>query len=295
MEYTLAPLRLPTYYRLAAEFEENVYYSRSVMHRLSSDRITALHYHAALELGYCLDGRGITYVGDRIYRYQTGDLQWVRPYQPHLSASDPGTESRWIWISVDTLQLFLQAQIGNAEALVGLFKNGYSGVFHPEEYPRLSRLMVDFDAATQAGENDTLGNAHRAFLLGEMLWETAKIGAEQEEENAIAGFGRILPAVRYISEHYAEKEAVREEKIAALLGVCPSYLRVLFRKETGMSLRTFLLRTRLAAAAHLLMETSEGILDIALETGFEEASYFTRAFRNCYGMPPARYRREKRH
>ena len=67
------------------------------------------------------------------------------------------------------------------------------------------------------------------------------------------------------------------------------YIGRLFKKETGITFHQYCLLLRLKKAESLLLKTSEKIIDIALECGFNNISYFNRAFKAQYGMTPSEY------
>ena len=60
-----------------------------------------------------------------------------------------------------------------------------------------------------------------------------------------------------------------------------------FQERYHCSPRTWINRERLAHARMLLQNTSKQVSEIALECGFESASYFSRLFREQYGHTPA--------
>lgn len=63
------------------------------------------------------------------------------------------------------------------------------------------------------------------------------------------------------------------------------------KEETGMTPGKFILSVRMDAAVRMLEENSEdSIAEIAYSTGFNSPNYFTRAFKNTYGMTPSEYR-----
>jgi transcriptional regulator GlxA family with amidase domain len=45
--------------------------------------------------------------------------------------------------------------------------------------------------------------------------------------------------------------------------------------------------------ARALTATNRGVAQIASEVGYESEAAFNRAFKREYGLPPARYRRDK--
>ncbi len=57
---------------------------------------------------------------------------------------------------------------------------------------------------------------------------------------------------------------------------------------------TYLTRWRLQLAAQSLTRTSKGVAEIASDVGYDSESAFNRAFKREFGLPPARYRRERR-
>ena len=59
---------------------------------------------------------------------------------------------------------------------------------------------------------------------------------------------------------------------------------------TGSVATTFVTGLRLERAALLLATTTQEIVGIAAECGFETLSYFYRRFGQRYGLPPRAYR-----
>lgn len=79
--------------------------------------------------------------------------------------------------------------------------------------------------------------------------------------------------------------------VAAVVGVDPSHLARVFRREHGISVGTYLRRLRLDRAAARLAGSRDSVARIAMDEGFADQSHFTRAFKRHTGVTPARYRR----
>src|SRR5690554_681020 len=60
-----------------------------------------LHYHASLEIGYCISGAGQFYFGEKCYTVQPGDLFLVNNSELHIAQSDASNPSRYIFINFD--------------------------------------------------------------------------------------------------------------------------------------------------------------------------------------------------
>ena len=67
--------------------------------------------------------------------------------------------------------------------------------------------------------------------------------------------------------------------------------RVLKDKK-GTTLRQYIIAYRLKLARSLLENTKRTIAEIAEQTGFTDASYFTKTFRSTFGISPKDYRNQ---
>ncbi|MBO5472887.1 MAG: helix-turn-helix transcriptional regulator [Lachnospiraceae bacterium] len=86
-------------------------------------------------------------------------------------------------------------------------------------------------------------------------------------------------------------EALTLRRLAQRLGYSEYYTTRKFREISGMQLKEYLRRRRLAFALKEVRDSDRSILDIALNYGFSSHEAFTRAFRMIYGVTPSQYRR----
>ena len=103
---------------------------------------------------------------------------------------------------------------------------------------------------------------------------------------------RLRMLVDYITLH-PEKMLTREE-MCEMCGVSESTLRRIFKEKMGKTIAEFIRDTKMTYAAHLLVTTSDLVSDIAYKLGFESPSYFTKSFRENYGVSPQDYRKMSR-
>ncbi|MBQ8374022.1 MAG: AraC family transcriptional regulator [Clostridia bacterium] len=268
-------------------------YVSYVEHQLYPYDFISLHCHKHAEIGICLEGHGYNYIENRIYRFQTGDLQYVSAYVPHLAQSDKGVISKWIWISIDVLGLLGSYFKDDLPAFSSMQENSFNGTFHPEEHKKLADIIYRFYGALK--EPDKLNPWRELFLTGELLTEVSAIG-DVDAQNTLPynKSMRLYSIVLYIRNNYWDRAAMREENLAAISQYSVSHFRSLFKKEVGMSVQEFILKTRLSSAAYSLTNTNLSILDIALNAGFGNISYFNRAFSKFYSCSPSAYRKNNR-
>ncbi|GGD75862.1 AraC family transcriptional regulator [Paenibacillus nasutitermitis] len=99
--------------------------------------------------------------------------------------------------------------------------------------------------------------------------------------------------IRYLSAQYAEPVSI--ERMAETMGYNRAYLSRVFKRHTGMTPVTFLLKLRLDKARQLLRERQElTTQQIAASVGLQDPLYFSKQFRRYYGLSPSAYREEMR-
>ncbi|MCI9331428.1 MAG: response regulator [Oscillibacter sp.] len=155
-------------------------------------------------------------------------------------------------------------------------------------------------AAAQTGLED-LQYLHRNEIL-EQLYHcpslvslTAKLCAALEEkicstrglieqmENKPVRIVRELVAQRYM-EHISLGDA------ADATGLNPVYLSVLFKKETGINFKDYVVNVRMDKAKGLL-RSGESINRVAELVGYQDAKYFSRLFARVVGVNPTQYKK----
>ena len=103
----------------------------------------------------------------------------------------------------------------------------------------------------------------------------------------LAGQGRTQPAVLYVAAHFDAPIAL--EEAAALCRLGPTQFCRLFRQEHGISFGQHLVRYRLEQARQQLSGPGALVKEVAYAVGFNDLSYFTRAFKRRLGVCPSEY------
>jgi AraC-like DNA-binding protein len=102
----------------------------------------------------------------------------------------------------------------------------------------------------------------------------------------------VARALTTIEEAYAEPLTL--ERLAAEAGMERFAFAHAFRRVVGLSPYAHLVERRLRAAAALLRDTDQTVLEIALASGFPSVSSLNRGFRRAFGLTPTAYRAKPR-
>ena len=98
----------------------------------------------------------------------------------------------------------------------------------------------------------------------------------------------IKKAMLYMSEHF--NSPLTLDEVAEHVHLHPSYFSTLFKSSTGSSFKEYLNMVRIEESKRLLANTDYSIIDIAVATGFEDQSYFSKVFKKYTGLTPKQYR-----
>ena len=113
-------------------------------------------------------------------------------------------------------------------------------------------------------------------------------GRVKEKLNRSRSTSYVEKAKGYVRRYYRDK--IYLEDVAASLGVSPSYLSRLFKKETGICLQDFINEERVSRAASLLLYSDMPLSEIAAYVHFPNQSYMGKMFRKYRNMTPRQYR-----
>ncbi len=98
----------------------------------------------------------------------------------------------------------------------------------------------------------------------------------------------IRAGLNHINLHYGDTLSLSE--ISEVTGMSKFHFARQFKRYTGHTVVTYVNLIRCQAAARMLTSTSLPIGDIARRCGYENMSYFTRAFKRHLGVLPSHYR-----
>lgn len=103
--------------------------------------------------------------------------------------------------------------------------------------------------------------------------------------------GTTVKQIRQYINNHLDKELSRSE-LASIAYISPDYLSHVFKEETGESLSSYILASRLKLAKELLITTSHSVSTISVMCGFPNISYFSRQFKRMTGSSPIDFRKE---
>lgn len=121
--------------------------------------------------------------------------------------------------------------------------------------------------------------------------ETEEETEDAPEEGENSQTALVMAHVRrYLEDNYMFDLSL--DSVGEILHISPAYLSAQFKKYQKMNFLDCLTELRINAAKELLTDPFRSSAEVASMVGYEDASYFARAFKKRTGMTPTQYRRQ---
>lgn len=86
------------------------------------------------------------------------------------------------------------------------------------------------------------------------------------------------------------RRGISLEDVANHVNISTYYLSKIFKKEMGVNFITYVTDRKMDMAKEMLVNTDIPVLNIALDLAYNEANYFSKAFKKKTGLTPSEYR-----
>jgi AraC-like DNA-binding protein len=263
-------------------------------HRL--DKHFPAHRHDFLEFSLVTGGAGYEIINGMPHRLQPGAFTLMLPHQIHEILPD-----------ADSTLLLYNCNFDMALLFDTQFDSGIHGLLG-EDKP-CTTPFVQFEGDEAKWMEQTIREMYMEYRgtspwrntllrikLMELLIRFDRYRRQADDgslnTSSFPNTGSLLPAIRYIHEHY--REEIKLQNIAAKLHISPSNLSKRFKKQIGRSFVDFLHEVRTRHACSLLMSTGMSISQISYEVGYGSYKTFSRVFYAMKGMTPTAFREANR-
>ncbi len=254
-----------------------------------------MHWHEEMELIYIKKGCGIVSVDMQSHIVDAGTIVMILPGQLHGIYQLETNRMEYENIIFQPGILFSrQTDVGSSRFLQPFFSKDLAipTVFTAgmDAYPALSACLDQADEICKSfPQAYSFAIKSQLFQFFFLLFN--HYGTDKKNASGDHSLERIKHIVKYVEENYIHPIHIAE--IAAELGMSSSHFMKFFRETMGTSFISYLNEYRLTMASRLLLSSTDSVLSIAGETGFDNLSNFNRLFKRQFGMSPRAYRRRE--
>jgi AraC-like DNA-binding protein len=237
-------------------------------------KMDGVHYHDAYEIYLLEQGERNYLIDGTLVSLSEHEVALIKPFELH--STDGSAYSRYVlYFKEEYLDRYFSAE-GKA-ALLSLFTQKKLTLTEGD-YARVTALLTELN-----------GRREDFLLLAEilrLLLASRELPSRESEEG-----GTLTARVtKYLGEHYLDFQGLDE--LAARFFVTKSHLCRLFKRETGLSIVTYVHAQKLSRATDELRFTRKPIRRIAADCGFGSSVYFCKLFRSTLGTSPGDYRKK---
>jgi AraC family transcriptional regulator len=241
---------------------------------------------SAAQLVYCLAHRGRWH-----YRWN-GTPRQIRICAGQIFVVPPGVETVWEFCAPHhCAMLTLPAGLlEDARLDLGLPRSISLRDAHHEFDPALGQLIQSLIHETR---DDAEGSAPASAALLRLL--TIHLFRRYSDRPgtarpAVITSARLQAALEFVDLNLGSE--ISTARLSRATDLSPYHFTRLFKKAVGQTPHQYVLARRIERAKQLLSDRAVSMVDVALEVGFPNQSYFGTVFRRLTGMTPRQFRAE---
>lgn len=253
------------------------------------------HTHLQYEIFVLHSGNVKYFLGNRIVELEAGDIivmDGTVMHRPFIEGDTSTYERSIVQFSKNWLLPTLKAL--KLEKLLFPFEEEHFQVIRTENIEVLADIMAHIrsievlfhNAKETYAEEKMMLHVMQLLLTLSQLKTKEAISFSDEVDNR---YEYVQQTIRFVENHYQEKLTL--DDVAYELNMSKSYLVHLFKNLTGSTIMEYIMNYRLKQAMHQLQLfpdlTSQ---EVASRCGFENASHFSRFFKQASGVTPREFR-----
>ena len=249
-----------------------------------------VHWHDELEIIYVKSGFLTVSISGENYIGTPGDAFVVSPGNLHFMGSQTGTVDYFTFLFPLKYIAFRSDDMLD-DKLIEPLNSGHLMISPEikdtvkEQCEQLARVYA---AEIDKSESKITSQIRKKIILLQFIHELWKKGFIVENNTS----GRNIvekEMVSYIQQNFTGKISLREFGVQFHLS--EKYISRYFKEHFHITLSQYVTYLRLEHAKQMLQETDISVTEVAMQSGYQNISYFIRSFKKTYGVSPLKYRK----
>lgn len=253
----------------------------------------SLHWHEELEIIYILDGHCQFKVDLESFLVNKGDILIVGPQKLHSLTASENSYMTWVSFVFNINMLtssntdgalikYFSPILNNTHELPFLIKS--NNLIYDKLLCCIENIMYSYYENEIAYELEIKSNLLHFFAL----MYKADLILRNDKSISLNTTDKIKLVLNYIHNNYTKDISV--ESLARICDFSEYHFMRFFKKHIGLTCIQYINNFRLEKASHMLIFTKNTIMDISLEVGFDNLSYFNKLFKRKYNLTPKEFR-----
>ena len=249
-----------------------------------------VHWHDEFEIIYVRSGFLTVSISGESYIGKTGEAFVVSPGNLHLMGSQTGTVDYYTFLFPLKYISFRTDDMLD-EKLLEPLNSGHLMICPrvKDTAKELCEQLIDiYMAENDETESKITAQIKTKIILLQFILEMWKKGFVIE--NDTSGRNTVeKEMVSYIQQNFTGKISLRE--FGEQFHLSEKYISRYFKEHFHITLSQYVTYLRLEHAKQLLQDTDIPVTDVAMQSGYQNVSYFIRSFQKAYAVSPLKYRK----
>lgn len=267
---------------------------------LTGSYFAPYHWHDELEFLYITKGSLTLRTENSSYALTEGHVYFINPGIVHGIFGHSKVSHHYALLFPMSLLSFTQYDICQDELILPLLSQKLQfpyGETLPKECTEKLCSLIESAALLYDSPAPTTPLSIKILLL--QILETLFLHnafltvSEETLFKRTSNFDPLKEVFTYIETNYMRK--IHLEELSSWAHMNKNYFCKFFKKKIGKSPFTYLNEYRINQAASLLLKSNAPITEIALNTGYENMSYFIRQFKYYKHCTPSDFRHFSKH
>lgn len=247
------------------------------------------HFHPEIEIVFVEAEKGIRHIGDHISTYESSDLALIGSFIPHLNF-DYGVKTTVETVVIQLKEHFFDEglqQFPEFDEIKKLFERVKTGVaFYGDTKLKAGERLKKISALSKF---DQFVELIQIFHFLAQSIEYVKLNARPiSNQSILKQQDRMLLIYKHVEEYFKDKIDTNLIASKSNLSV-PAFCRY-FKKTTKLTYTDFVNQYRITYAKKLLLQ-GLNVTEACFDSGFENLSYFNRAFKKVTGISPSSFKK----
>ncbi|MBA4493829.1 helix-turn-helix domain-containing protein [Paenactinomyces guangxiensis] len=262
---------------------------------LDGEVIFHYHWHPEMELIYMEEGTASLQMGTSLITLKAGEAIFIPSGQLHAAYPVEKTPFRLhaIVFHANLINSFTYDTIQTRYIDLISGPHPFFPIIIHENIQWMENVLKSIQMIIQQFQRkepvfELTIKAHLLMLVSEIIKNTRSEDKPKNPHDSVK-INRIKQVLQYIEQHYSEKISIRE--LARIIQMSEGHFSRFFKSVVRMTPVEYMNTLRINRAAKLLRETDRRIIDISMDVGFDNPSYFIKIFKQQKKCTPSQFRK----
>lgn len=244
------------------------------------------------ELVLIKKGKGTQCINYNFFDYKSGSLFLLPPLKCHSFQIEK--KSKFIFLKF-TSNFFDRNEYNDSDQsdwfkeasyILSNYNQMPGDIIHGELDRQHIHSLIDLILKENRNYQSSSSTLIKSFMTSilKILLRNSKNNSVYTIKNHSDRDDRVTKLLAYINENISEPQLLKVEQIAKTFLISPTYLSEFFRKKVNMSLREYIIKTKLKLVEIRLLNSNYNLTEIANELSFTDVSHLSKIFKKYSGM-----------